>query len=179
MTERIIIYGNSKMTPVLTEYLERSGGKEIIGYSLHQKLIDKPTLYDRPLIPFETLAQEYPPTVFKLHILNDPSHNLSLHHLMETAQEARHQGFRLYTFIDPDAWVAESSVIGDNCCLFPGARVEPLAQLEDFVLLRPNAHVGISARVGCWSRLGIHAVVCDNHSLAPETSLPPMSVYGA
>lgn len=177
MTDRIIIYGNSELTPVLAEYIERNKNQEVIGYTLHSSFIKKPTLYDRPLIPFETLAKEYPPTVFRLHILTQPTYNLSLKHLQQTAKEAIQQGFSLFTYIDPNALVAESAVIDDNCCIFPSAIVEPMAHLESHVILRPGAHIGIASRVGSWSNIGIRAVVTDHQILDPETYLGAMHLY--
>lgn len=174
--ERIILYGNTRMAPVLTEYMERNGHLEVIGFCLHEKFIDQRTIYDRPVIAFENLEEDYPPSLFQLHIVFHASPTYSRAHLMNTYQEAHQKGYQLYNYIDPEAWVAESVVIGDNCCLLRGASVEPLCRLGNGVFLQAGAFVGYGTQIGNFSRIGAMAVINNNNHIAPEAVIDPGAV---
>lgn len=170
MTERIIIYGHTQLAAIIAEYMEREGTREVIGFTQHERFIDKPNLYDRPILPFEQLAANYPPAVFKLHVLLDFTNRYDLAHLQRTCAEANEQGYSLYSFIDQEAFVAESAIIGDNCCLMRGVQVEPLAHIDAGVLVRSGAHIGPGARIGAWSRIGTRALLTD-HAQVPAESV--------
>jgi acetyltransferase-like isoleucine patch superfamily enzyme len=171
MKERIIIYGHTQLAAIVAEYMEREGTREVIGFAQHERFIDNPNLYDRPVLPFEQLASNYPPVVFQLHVLLDFSDRYDLAHLQQACAEAKEQGYSLYSFIDQDAFVAKSAVVGDNCCLMRGVQVEPFAHIESSVLVRSGAHIGPGARVGAWSRIGMRALLTDHAKLSPESTI--------
>ncbi len=171
MKERIIIYGHTQLAAIVAEYMEREGTREVIGFAQHERFIDKQNMYDRPMLPFEQLASDYPPAIFQLHVLLDFSNRYDLAHIQQTCAEAKEQGFSLYTFIDQEAFVAESAVVGDNCCLMRGAQVEPFAHIDSSVLVRPGGHIGPGVRVGAWSRIGIKALLTDNAQIPPESTI--------
>ncbi len=177
MTERIIIYGHTQFAAIIAEYMEREGTREVIGFTQHERFIDKPNLYERPVLPFEQLAIDYPPAVFQLHVLADFNHRYDLAHLQNTCIEAKEQGYSLYSFIDQEAFVAESAIIGDNSCVMRGVQVEPFAHIDGGVLLRSGAHIAPGARVGAWSRIGTRALVTDHAQVPAESNIPPGSIF--
>lgn len=171
MKERIIIYGHTQLAAIVAEYMEREGTREVIGFAQHERFIAKPNLYDRPVLPFEQLASDYPPAVFQLHVLLDFSNRYDLAHIQRTCAEAKEQGYSLYSFIDQDAFVAESAVVGNNCCVMRGVQVEPFAHIDSDVLIRSGAHIGSGARVGAWSRIGTRALLAENTQVPAETTI--------
>jgi len=169
MTERIIIYGHTQLAAIIAEYMEREGTREVVGFTQHERFIDKTNLYDRPVLPFEQLASNYPPAVFHLHVLLDVSNRYDLTHLQHTCAEAKEQGFSLYSFIDQEAYVAESAFVGENCCLMRGVQVEPLAHIDSGVLLRSGVHIAPGARIGAWSRIGTRTLITDHAQVSAES----------
>jgi len=159
------------MAAIVAEYMEREGTREVIGFAQHERFIDKPNLYDRPVLPFEQLAKDYPPAVFKVHILLDYSGRYDLSHIQQTCAEARDQGYSLYSFIDQEAFVAQSAIVGDNCCLMRGVQVEPFAHIDAGVMIQSGAHIGPGARVGAWTRIGTRALLSDHAQVPSETTI--------
>ncbi|KYC29012.1 Transferase hexapeptide repeat [Sterolibacterium denitrificans] len=98
-----------------------------------------------PVVPFEELAQRYPPDSFGVllplgyHAIN----GLRRDRFLQTLD----MGYEVASYLSSRASVWPDLVIGRNCLVYEGAVIQPFAVIGDNVLIRSNAHVSHHCRI--------------------------------
>ncbi len=78
-----------------------------------------------------------------------------------------------YTFVHPEAFVAESATISNGCYIGPNATIAPFAVLEPFVM------VNINASVGHHSILRQHVSVLPGARISGKVEIGARSLVGS
>lgn len=110
---------------------------------------------------------------------------------MEVAARLLAQGARLATIVHPQAWVADSAVIGSGVLIAPFAFVGPDAVVGDLAVINTHASVAHDARLGRGSVLAPYAAltgrvhvdaevfVATHATIAPRRRVGRGSIVGA
>ncbi len=159
LMQKVVLYGVSSIIPVFAEFLRESGAYDPVVLTVHRAFYQSPEFAGFRVIPFEELAEQYPPDQVKLHVVTPMGEKDFRLRKQQVAKEAERMGYTLFNFIHPKAYVAASATLGRNVFICPNATVEPLVRIGDGVLLRSNAYVSHEASVGDWSFLSARATV--------------------
>ena len=63
--KKVIIFGTGGFAQIIYLYLKKDPEFNIVAFTANEYTIREKTLYDLPIVPFETIEQTYPPNHFK------------------------------------------------------------------------------------------------------------------
>lgn len=156
---KIIIYGNSSIAEVVSEYIEAVNDIEIVAFTVEKEFIKSPVLCNKPVVPFEEITTTFPPLEYKLLILNALGNNSPRITKKAKSEEVKKLGYKLFTFIDPSAYIAKSAKIGENCIILNRSIVEPFAEVGDGTFLRSESYISHHSKVGEYCYLAPRATI--------------------
>lgn len=175
------------MAEVVSEYIKAVGTLEIVAFTVEEDLIQNRMLAHKPVIPFERLFDLYPPADHKVLVLSAVGAKSPRVQKEVKSEEIKSLGYKLFTFVDPSAYIANSAKIGENCVILNRSVVEPFAEIGDGTFLRsesyvshhskigkycylaPRATVAGKVEIGSFCFLGINCIIHDKKNIGPHS----------
>lgn len=157
----VVIFGAGNAAELLTFHLRRIGEHNVVGYTVDADRLDADTFEGRPLVPWENLEAQFPPSQVQLFA---PIGYAKLNTIRQQRfSDGRSRGYRFITFIHPNASYY-GTPIGENCLVLEGTYIQPFSEIGDNVMIW-------GAKIGHHTRIADHcfltsAVVMANSSLA-------------
>lgn len=186
----LVIFGLGKIGEAVASLIEEQGGPPILAHCCDAAHLPATGEWrGRPVLPFEIIETAFPPAQCAM-LVAIGYHDLN--RLREArCAAARAKGYRLASWVSPDAVAPASAVIGENCVVMPGAMLQPFARLGDGVFVWHGAVVGHHAEIGaqCWlasnctisstARLGARCFVGVNAAIGHELEVGADTLVGA
>jgi sugar O-acyltransferase (sialic acid O-acetyltransferase NeuD family) len=185
----IVVFGIGKITDVVVSLLEAQSDMTIKGFTCDRAFVTSPENKGRPVVPFDEVEAAFPPASHQMLVA------IGYHELNKVRQdrcaEAVAKGYRLASWVSPEARVPPGTVVGANCVIMPGAALQPHARLGDGVFVWHNAVVGHHAAIGdhCWlasnctisstATLGARSFVGVNAAIGHNLTIGADSLIGA
>jgi sugar O-acyltransferase (sialic acid O-acetyltransferase NeuD family) len=185
----LILIGDSAFAEVAFQYFSHDSPYEVVAFSVERAYMKRETLFDRPIVPFEGLAERYDPAThafFAAIVYTD--RNRLRRRLYEAAKD---KGFRPASYISPQAFVWAGATIGEHCFVFEHNVVQPFTSIGDNVILWSGNHIGHHASIGAHCFLASQVVVSGfvhvgdscflgiNASIGNNVSIGANSIIGA
>ena len=181
---RVVIFGKRDYAQQADYYLTHDSPHEVAAFCVTDDQRDADSVFGRPLVAFEEVAEKYPPGDFHFFA---PMSGRSMNRLRERFyRAAKALGYPFISYISSRAAVSHHQ-IGENCFILEGTTLQPFGRVGDNVVVWCNVHVGhhsviedhatvISGAVICgrcaigpWSYLGANCVINDTVTLAEGT----------
>jgi len=64
----IVIFGNGSFAELAYHYMETDSEYEIVAFSADEEYINKGTLFDLPVVPFNEVDERYPPDEYDMFV---------------------------------------------------------------------------------------------------------------
>lgn len=164
MKSRVVIFGTGTFAEVVHFYLTNDSEHEVVAFTANESHIAERELLGLPVVPFETLEQEYPPGEFKMYVAVGYK-NLNRARAAVYA-EAKAKGYELVSYVSSRCtnW-AES--IGDNCFIFEDNTLQPFVRVGNDVVLWSGNHIGHHSSIGDHCFIASHVVISGNVRVGP------------
>jgi sugar O-acyltransferase (sialic acid O-acetyltransferase NeuD family) len=186
---RLIIVGDSSFAEVACEMFDAAGDYEVACFAVHRQYLRRDTLLGRPVHAIEDIARICPPAETEAFVA------LTYRELNRVrtriCAEMRQRGYRLATYVSPQAFVWRNVRIGENCFIFENNVLQPFVSIGDNVILWSGNHVGHHSVLGdnifvashvvisghveigdnCF--LGVNATVADTVKIAADNWIGP------
>lgn len=152
--EGIVIFGAGKIAEVAHGYFSRDDARPVVGFTCDRGHCKGTTFLDLPLWPFDEIEHHFPPERFEMFV------GIGYHDLnalrADRCEQARQRGYRLASYVSPQAWLPQGLPLGDNCLILDRVTVQPGAQVGRNVALWSGVTVGHHSRVedDCWIAAG-------------------------
>jgi sugar O-acyltransferase (sialic acid O-acetyltransferase NeuD family) len=152
--KEIVVFGDGDIAALADFYFTHDSTRTVAAFTVDAAFIKVPEFRDRPLVPFEEVANRYPPERFDLFVAVSYARLNALR--TEKAAAARTMGYDLASYVSSHATVFPDLVHGDNCFILENNVIQPFAR--------------IGANVTLWSgnHIGHHSVIEDNVFLASQ-----------
>jgi sugar O-acyltransferase (sialic acid O-acetyltransferase NeuD family) len=185
----LIIYGNSQMAEVAFARFSLDPAYTVRGFTVDAALLDKPSLFGLPVVPFEDVQRQFPPAAVLMHVAVGPVRACRIR--ADRFESARRLGYRFAGHVEAGAFVDPSARLGANCWIGHGAYVGPYAKLGDQVTLATHAVVSHHCVVeehcflslGCAIsgsvRIGARVFIGANATIRDRVVLGEGSIVGA
>jgi len=155
--KKLLIIGSGEFAMIAYEYFTYDSDYEVVAFSVDREFIDSKTLYDKPVVAFEDLSQEFPPDIFDVFVAIPAS---GLNRLRTRFyEEVKGKGYKCATYISSRAFVWHNAKIGDNCFIFENNTVQPFVEIGNNVILWSGNHIGHRSVIGDNCFLSSHVVV--------------------
>jgi sugar O-acyltransferase (sialic acid O-acetyltransferase NeuD family) len=185
-TKKAIIFGTSGQAEVMDYLITHDSEYEVVAFTSTGDFIKQPSIYGRPLVAFETIERNYPPSEYEMHIAIGYNTQNTVREKFYHA--AKTKGYKLLTYISSRCtnYAAE---IGDNCFIFEDNTIQPFVKIGNNCILWSGNHIGhhsvvednvfISShvvvsghcRIGKNSFLGVNSTLRDGIKIGEFTTL--------
>jgi len=185
-TKKAILFGTSGQAEVMDYLLTVDSEYQVVAFTSTSDYIESENIYNKPLIPFETIEKTYPPQEYEMHIaIGYNDRNKTRKKFYNLAKE---KGYTLLTYISTKC-TNYAKNIGDNCFIFEDNTIQPFVEIGNNCILWSGNHIGhhskieddvfISSHVvisghctiGAFSFLGVNSTIRDSIKIAKDTVL--------
>ena len=161
-TRKLVLFGDSAFAEIAREYFDHDSPYEVVAFTVTSEYLREPVKDGLPVVPFERVAELYPPDEHDLHIalvynqLNRPR--------MTFYAAAKALGYTLANYVSSRAFVWRNVTMGDNVFIFEDNTVQPFVTLGSNLVLWSGNHIGHHSTLRDHSFISSHVVIsgfCD------------------
>jgi sugar O-acyltransferase (sialic acid O-acetyltransferase NeuD family) len=109
------------------------------------------------VVPFETIEQTFPPTVYSMHVA------LVYNHLnrvrMRIYDEAKAKGYKMANYISSRAFVWRNVTLGDNVFVFEDNTIQPFVKMGSNIVFWSGNHIGHHSVIESNNFISSHVVI--------------------
>lgn len=186
---KLIIVGDSAFAEIAREYFEVDTDYEVVAFSVELPHLKSHELQGLPVVPFEKLEHNYPPSEHDVFVAVTYTQLNRLR--TRLASTAKDKGYTLASYISPKAFVWRNVEIGEHCFVFEDNTLQPFVKIQDNVVLWSGNHIGhhSTIRNNCFisshvvisgfcdiadnSFLGVNCTLANNVSLGADNWIGP------
>ncbi len=160
MKRRAIIFGTTSFAEVVDFYLGHDSDYEVVGFTASGAHITGDRFCGRPLVPFETVAERFPPDGHDMFVAVGYRQMNRLRQMF--CEQAREKGYRLLSYICSKATHWGDTQISDNVFIFEDNTIQPFVSIGAGSVLWSGNHIGHHTIVGDYCFITSHVVVSGN-----------------
>ncbi|BAO87306.1 acetyltransferase [Caballeronia cordobensis] len=157
MKKRLIIFGAGDIAQLSHFYFSADSEYEVSAFTVDAKYIERDSFCDKPLVPFENIADRYSPDNHEFFVA------LSYSKLNAVRKEkylaAKALGYRFASYISSRATVLNKNQIGENCFILEDNTIQPFVRIGDNVTLWSGNHIGHHSVIESHTFIASHVVV--------------------
>jgi sugar O-acyltransferase (sialic acid O-acetyltransferase NeuD family) len=154
---KVVLFGTSDFAQVAYVYLSQDSPYEVVAFTVHEQYITEPKLLGLDVVPFETLAEHFPPQECAMFVATGFKKvnrvRTELYYLCKS------QGYRLISYINSRATHWGHIEVGDNCFIFENNVIQPFVKIGNNVIIWSGNHIGHHASIGDNCFIASHAVI--------------------
>lgn len=155
---RIVIVGASPFGSLMRRYVEQDGVYQVVAFAVEKPYLKSNEFDGLPLVCFETLRDEYPPSEYLLlNTLGYIQMNGVRGRLMASAEE---MGYGHISYVHPTAVV--NSPLGEGCIVLEHASIGFRNTIGKSCLFWMNTVIAHDCAIGDFTYWGPGATTCGN-----------------
>jgi sugar O-acyltransferase (sialic acid O-acetyltransferase NeuD family) len=155
--KKLIIIGDGEFAEIAYEYFTHDSDYEVSGFAVEKNYLTKESLYNLPIIAFEDLQINFPPTEYNVFVaITSTQLNRVRTRLYKEAQK---MGYQCATYISSKAFVWPNATIGENCFIFENNVIQHHVSIENNVILWSGNHIGHRSSIGENCFISSHVVI--------------------
>lgn len=157
MKKPLVVFGFGDIAQLAHYYFSTDSSYEVVAFSLDAEYITDTVFCGLPVVPFESVTQQYSPEEYEFFVA------LSYSKLNAVRKEkylaAKALGYRLASFISSRATVLNEGRIGENCFIFEDNTIQPFVTIGNNVTLWSGNHIGHHSIINDHCFIASHVVV--------------------
>jgi len=188
-TKPVVIFGVGDNAALAHHYFLRDNLREVAAFTVDGSYISQPTFRGLPVRAFEDIQTTHPADQFDLFIA--VGYTRMNQNRQAKCDEAKAKGYRLASYVSPQAILDPSVQPGDNCFILEGALVQPFVRIGEGVTLWSGCHIGHDSQIDDWCFLaprvsisghvnvGHHCFLGINSTVRDHVTIAPRCLIGA
>jgi sugar O-acyltransferase (sialic acid O-acetyltransferase NeuD family) len=136
----IVIFGAGEIAQLAHFYFTHDSAYEVAAFTVDAAYVPAPQLCGLPVVPFETVAKDYPPDRFGFFAALSYAKLNALR--ADKLQAARKLGYRAVSYLSSRATVFPGFALADNCFILEDNTIQPFATIGENVTLWSGNHIG-------------------------------------
>jgi sugar O-acyltransferase (sialic acid O-acetyltransferase NeuD family) len=153
----VVIFGTGSFGQVARFYFTRDSDYRVVAFTADAAQIASPNLDGLPVIPFDRIEQEFPPSQCAMFVAVGYRQVNSVR--ARIYDEAKSRGYQLATYVSSRCSHWGDMVIGDNCFVFEDNTIQPFVTLGNDVILWSGNHIGHHSSIGDHCFLASHVII--------------------
>jgi len=145
MCKQVIIYGLGPFAELMHYYFEFDGNCRIAGFCADKEYITRETLCDKPVRPFESVAETWPPDSHEMFVAIGYKRMRNRKMMFDKAKERE---YRLANYISRRSIVYDNLELGENNVVMPHVHIEPFCRIGDNNIFWSDTLLGHNLTVG-------------------------------
>jgi sugar O-acyltransferase (sialic acid O-acetyltransferase NeuD family) len=176
MSKKVVVFGGGNCADQAYYYLTNDSPYEVVAFTVDGAYLNKNESYGLPVIAFEKVVSEYPPSDFKMFVAVGYQ-NLNRFRAQKY-QEAKSMGYELISYVSSRASNFGDVAIGDNCFILENSVIQPCSQIGSNIFLGCGCHIGHHAKVDDHCYLAGQVVVSGVTTVEPYCYLGVNATLG-
>jgi sugar O-acyltransferase (sialic acid O-acetyltransferase NeuD family) len=138
---KIIIFGVQDFAQLAYFYLQNDSVHEVVAFSVNQEYLPETKAFEGlPVIPFETVEKQYPPSGFSFFAPLSPRQMNRLR--ASIYEQIKNKGYELISYVSSKATTFPGTPVGDNCFILEDNTIQPFTSIGNNVVLWSGNHIG-------------------------------------
>lgn len=173
--ELLILVGDGEFAEIAYEYFTYDSPYKVVAFAVEKQYLNKETLYDLPIIPFEEIDLRYPPDQYKVFVainstkLNRPRTRLYI--------EVKNKGYEVVSYISSKAFVWRNVSIGENTFIFENNVLQHHVCIGNNVIIWSGNHIGHRSVIKNNSFISSHVVIAGGCEIGESCFLGINSTF--
>lgn len=155
--KKLVIFGLGDIAQLAHFYFTSDSPYEVAAFTVDAAYLEECFSCDLPVVPFEEVAEHYPPENYDLFVA------LSYSKLNAVRKEkflaAKKMGYKLVSFVSSRATVLNEGRIGENCFILEDNTIQPFVTIGNNVTLWSGNHIGHHSEIHDHTFIASHVVV--------------------
>jgi sugar O-acyltransferase (sialic acid O-acetyltransferase NeuD family) len=153
----LIIGGDSAFAEIAYEYFTHDSEYEVVAFAVESEHITRQSLCGLPIVPFETLEQQFDPATHSVYVACVYTQVNRLR--TRLAALAKAKGFPLASYVSSRAFVWRNVELGEHCFIFEDNTVQPFVKVGNNVVMWSGNHIGHHSTIGDNCFISSHVVI--------------------
>jgi sugar O-acyltransferase (sialic acid O-acetyltransferase NeuD family) len=182
--QEIIIFGTGEIAELADFYFNHDSKLKVAGFTVDQAHLKNTEFRGRSVVPFERVAETFPPQRYGLFV----ALSYSGINQLRAAKVAmgRAAGYQIVSYVSSRATILPDIQIKENCFILEDNTIQPFAQIganvtlwsgnhighhsviEDDVFIASQVVVSGGARIGQGSFIGVNATLRDHVTIGKK-----------
>ncbi len=154
--KKAIIFGANGQAEVVSYLLEKDSEYEVVAFCCSAQYRNSDTIFDKPLVAFESIEKSYPPTEFEMYVSLSYADNNKVRERFY--HEAKNKGYTLLSYISSKT-TNHAKSIGDNTFIFEDNTIQPFVEIGNNVILWSGNHIGHHSKIEDNCFISSHVVI--------------------
>lgn len=183
----IVVFGTGQIAEVADFYFSSDSEHRVVGFTVDGAFIREDRFLGRPVVPFETVVEAFPPARFSFFAALSYAKINALR--AEKVAGAKRLGYSLVSYLSSRATVFRGFEVKENCFILEDNTIQPFARVGANVTLWSGNHIGHHAvieddvfmashvvvsggvRIGQGSFIGVNATLRDQVTIGQKCVL--------
>ena len=166
---KIIIFGTGEFAQEIFLYLKKFSKFDIIGFTAHEKYIEETEILDKPVISFENIENNYPPSEYSMLIcMGFSKMNKTREKIFD---EVKSKGYKLENFIHPSNHIWDEFEIGENCIILENNVIRPFVKIGNDVIIENNNVISHHTNIKDHCYITSHTIIAGHVTIEPNCYL--------
>ncbi|HHX36637.1 MAG TPA: hypothetical protein GX717_01490 [Clostridiaceae bacterium] len=148
--EPIVVFGLGDFSDVVSFVLAEKLGAKIVGYTVNEQYLTSTSYRNRPVYPFETIEEIYPPSEFAM-VIGFIGKKM-FDQRAEVFRTAKAKGYRLPNVIHPST-ACDSDQLGEGNIIFHNVSIEHHCKVGDANIIWQNVAFPHHNRIGNFNNI--------------------------
>lgn len=166
MNQKLIIFGIGEQAEIAYYYFRNDSNYEIVAFTVDKNYINKETLFNLPIVEFETLEKNYSIGEFELFIAI--GYNKINKIRTEKYLACKDKGYKIASYISSKASIF-TNIIGENAFILEDNTIQPYVQIENNVILWSGNHIGHHSIIKANCFIASHVVIAGGCEIGENT----------
>jgi sugar O-acyltransferase (sialic acid O-acetyltransferase NeuD family) len=182
---KLVIFGAGDIARLAHYYFTRDSDHDVVAFTVDRQYCQGDSFLDLPLVPFEDLVGNYPPSEYKMFVALSYARMNKLR--AEKYFQAKASGYELVSYVSSRCSFLTDHPVGDKCFVLEDNTIQPFVTIGNDVTLWSGNHIGHDAiiedhcflashivvsgyvriRNNCF--IGVNATLRNSITIAPET----------
>jgi sugar O-acyltransferase (sialic acid O-acetyltransferase NeuD family) len=168
---RVVIFGTRDFAQLAKFYLDHDSAHEVVAFSVNEAHMNAERTFEGlPVVPFERVAETYPPCDFSFFAPMAPRGMNRLR--AEVYRRIRALQYETISYVSSKATVFPGVTIGGNAFILENNTIQPFVSIGNNAVLWSGNHIGHHSSVGDHVSFTSH-VVLSGHCV-----VEPFSFFG-
>lgn len=155
--DKLIIVGTAAFAEIAFEYFTHDSKYEVVAFSVEKDFIIESTLFDKPVVEFESIEESYPPTEYNMFIAITYRQLNRLR--TRLYKQAKRKGYNLVSYVSSKAFVWKNVELGENCFIFEDNTIQPFVKIGNNVIFWSGNHIGHHSIINDNCFISSHVVI--------------------
>ena len=157
MSTPLVIFGTGDIAQLAHYYFSTDTDYAVVAFTVDAEYVSSDRFCNLPVVPFDAVAQQYPPAAHAMFI------GLSYSKLNQLRKEkyiaAKALGYELASYISSRATALNDGRFGDNCFILEDNTIQPFVTIGNNVVLWSGNHIGHHSVIHDHCFISSHVVV--------------------